>query len=379
MRRLLILIILLIVVACASTPARAAQFASRDNIRIPSDRTINDDFYVSGGTVVIDGTVNGDLTVAGGNITINGPVHGSLLVAGGGVILNGTVDRSVRAISGDLTINGQTEKDLVVAGGNVDISSGSTIGQDLVVTAGSARLSGMVARRLFGTGGNITIDGVVGDDARLDVNQLRLTGRAVINGDLSYTSENRAEISRGARIRGEITFNERPQRRQGIFPRMLSFLLAFLAALVSGIALLVLFPRRTVQIANTVAAASWQSPLLGFALLLVVPVAAILLFILIITIPLGIATLILYIFGIYLAKVFVGLAVGMVLSRLFNFKAGNILALFIGLLIVMLLGLIPFIGPVLRFLYIIFGLGAAVIVIYRAIGERREAMGKTAH
>jgi len=39
---------------------------------IPSHQVIDDDVYISGGTVTVDGTINGDLAAMGGFITING-------------------------------------------------------------------------------------------------------------------------------------------------------------------------------------------------------------------------------------------------------------------------------------------------------------------
>lgn len=372
MKRLALVLVFLGVLLTCQT-AQAAVFRSGNNVSIPANQTFNDDLYVSGGTVTIDGRVNGDLTVAGGTVTINGAVQDDLMVAGGTVILNGAVNHTVRAAGGNLSINGKIAQDLVVGGGSVDVASGATIGRDAVLGAGSARLAGNIARRLYAGGGDITIDGRVGDDARLEVDQLRLTDRAVIGGDLTYASENRADIDPGAEIAGKTTFKKRaPRAQQTAGSKVAGFVLSFLAAYIFGVLLLLLFPARTVQIADTVTGLPWISLLLGFAILVGVPFVAVILLILLLTIPISLTIIGLYILGIYLAKVFVGLALGRLIIGYFKLRWGNYLALLIGLLIVMLLGLIPILGWLIKLLYVVFGLGAAVYVLYRTIAERRH-------
>jgi len=136
--------------------------------------------------------------------------------------------------------------------------------------------------------------------------------------------------------------------------------------------LLALFPVKVPRIAAAVVNSTWISLLVGLALFILVPLAALILLILVITIPISLTAIFLYVLGIYVAKIFVGLAIGKLISGYFKLSGGNALALLIGLFIVMLLGAIPFLGPVLRFLYVLFGLGAAGFVIYKAIQERER-------
>jgi len=370
MKRLVLMLAVVTSLILLCQPVQAAELRSSDNVNIPSDVTINDDLYVAGGTVTINGTINGDLIVAGGNVTINGTVRDDAMIAGGTVVVAGDIGQSIRAAGGNLTINGEVGEDLVVSGGNVDASSSSTIGRDVLLASGSARLSGPVGRGVRGAIGSLTIDTRIGNGVRVNVGNLTLTGQAVINGDLVYTSENTADIADGARVTGEITRREPPVDEPGVAGRIFSFIASFIAAFLFGLLLLLLFPAGTVRVADTVRESPWISLLLGFALLIVVPAAIIILLILVVTIPISLAILFFYVLGIYLAKVFVGLALGRTMVGYFKWNIGNILAFLIGLAIVMLLGLIPFIGPLVRFVYIIFGLGAAGLVIFYYLRER---------
>lgn len=368
--RLKCAILVVLIILLAPVAAQAATFRSQDNVTIPSDETISDDLYISGGTVTIDGTVNGDVIAAGGNVIINGPIRDDLIVAGGTVNLNGQVGQTARVAGGTINVRGRIGQDLVVAGGNVDVASGATIMRDIVLAGGNATIRGTADRRLYGAIGSLVIDGRIGDDANLEVGELRLTNRAVIDGNLNYRSENRAQIASGARITGETNFRQRP-RTDRTGQAVLSFILSFLAAFVFGVLLLLLFPARTVEVAETIGRSPWVSLGLGFAALFLVPAAAILLLLLVITIPISLTVVFLYILGLYLAKIFVGLFLGRFITGRFKIGGGNYVALLIGLLIIMLLGLIPFLGGLVRFFYILFGLGAAVWVLYRIISERR--------
>ncbi|MBE0446628.1 MAG: hypothetical protein IBX64_00690 [Actinobacteria bacterium] len=355
--------------------AYAADLRSGGNIIIPSDAVVNDDLYISGGSVVIDGRVNGDLIIGGGTVTINGSVRDDLMVGSGTVIVNGPIEQSIRVAGGTVSINGEVGEDLVAAGGTLETATDSSVGRDAIITGGNVRLSGDIGRRLFGSVSSLVIDGSIGQNARLYVDRLTLTDRAVIGGDLHYTSENRARIADGAQIEGRTIFDRvrPPAARPGA--RIATFILSYLAALLFGIVLLLLFPARVVQVADTIIAAPWQSPLLGTALLVTVPVIAIILAVLVVTIPISLTLIFLYILGIYLAKVFVGLMVGRWITGYFKLRIGNIVALLIGLLIIMLLGLIPILGLLLRFLYVLFGLGAAALVLYRVVVEARQRGG----
>jgi hypothetical protein len=118
---------------------------------------------------------------------------------------------------------------------------------------------------------------------------------------------------------------------------------------------------------------------IGFLALIVVPIAALILCFFIVTIPISLTAILLFLLGLYLAKVFVGLSIGRWLFGRFKWGENDFLALFVGLLVLMLLALIPVIGWLVRFLYVLFGLGAAIISLYKLIAltsKERRAAGK---
>lgn len=190
--------------------AEAATFRSGDAVRLAADETIDDDLYVSGGTLDVEGTVDGDLVVAGGTVNISGEVTGALIVAGGTVNVTGQVGRSVRALGGTLTFSGEIGEDLVAAGGSISVNRGGEVGRDFVQAGGRATMSGVVGRNVMARSGELTLAGEVGGDVRAWAETLRISDGARIDGGVTYTSEAEAQIDPGATIAGGVEQREPP-------------------------------------------------------------------------------------------------------------------------------------------------------------------------
>ena len=135
-----------------------------------------------GNNVVISQPVYEDLYVAGGNVTINAPVHGDLIVAGGTVIINDSVMNDILLAGGNVTFNGYVGDDIRCAGGNIHISKNVT--GDVVTAGGEVIIDkGTIIGGLITTGGNITVDGNIDGEARGGFGNLILNGNVAKNID----------------------------------------------------------------------------------------------------------------------------------------------------------------------------------------------------
>ncbi|TAK33207.1 MAG: hypothetical protein EPO21_13615, partial [Chloroflexota bacterium] len=92
------LAVVLLLLAATGPAASAAEFREGEIVTIGADQIIDDDLYVFGNSIIIDGTVTGDVFSAGGQITIHGNVGGSINAAGGSINVTGRVGKAVRAI-----------------------------------------------------------------------------------------------------------------------------------------------------------------------------------------------------------------------------------------------------------------------------------------
>ena len=66
-----VLLIIMLITLLMAVPVLAAELRSGETIIIASGEEIDDDVYITGNNITVNGTINGDLIVAGGTITIN--------------------------------------------------------------------------------------------------------------------------------------------------------------------------------------------------------------------------------------------------------------------------------------------------------------------
>jgi cytoskeletal protein CcmA (bactofilin family) len=343
----------------------AAVFRSGGSVVVSQDEIIKEDLYISGGTIEINGDVKGDLIVGGGVVKVNGNVEGDLIASGGSISLSGNIKESARLAAGNIEIQGDVGRDLVIFSGNGDLTKEALVGQDLIFYGGNLNVAGDIGQNLRGSANSVTIAGQVDKNVTVNVESLNVHSTAIINGHLTYKSSKKANIESGAQIKGRVTHKLPSKAKSPRLPsfltstviRTINFFLAYLAALLLGLLLLLTFPAQTKKIADKIGSAPFKTIAAGFITLAVLPIAAILIAFTIIGLPLSILTLFYYLTLLYMGKIFVGLFVGEKLFGLTGKTVRPAWALTTGLLTILLLGLVPYLGYIVRLLYILFGIG----------------------
>ncbi len=287
--------------------ARAAEFIEGGEVVIAAGEVIQDDLYVSAGTLVVDGTVLGDLVATGATITVNGRVEGDVIAAGQLVRINGIVQDDVRAAAAviELGEDARIAGDAVLAGFSLNAFPGAQVAGDLVWGGGQALIAADVGDDLLAGTAALQLNGSIGGDAKLSVGGpdepppffpsqfmpgmpavpsvpggLTFGPSAAIAGNLDYASTQAADIPPGV-VAGTVQFTqevtEQAERRQTL--SAVSFLLGrlrrFVGLLLIGLLLLWLARRPLKRAVETLE----QQPLasLGWgilALLLLLAAAA---------------------------------------------------------------------------------------------------------
>ncbi len=98
---------------------------------------------------------------------------------------------------------------LAVFGGNVSVEENSKINGDVALIGGNLSLLGNVDGDVALIGGNLTISGTINGDIVIVGGQARLSETAVVNGDISTIGGN-VEKEPGAEVNGNITNNAPP-------------------------------------------------------------------------------------------------------------------------------------------------------------------------
>jgi hypothetical protein len=360
------LLVVMLVTLFIAMPVLAADLRGGDTVSVASDEVIDDDLYIAGTNIVIDGTINGDVFAAGTTIAVNGNVNGSVTLAGQNVTINGEITRSARLAGTNIIINGNIGGDLLAGGTNISVANIARVGRDLLFGASAVGIDGLVEGYIKGAGGEVTINNGVGGDVELRVNKLTITSTSSLQGNLFYTSENEAEIQSGAQIGGTTT-HKVPEVKEpaGPFRGIVGKLIAYLMTLLAGIVIILIVPRRAAAVAASIRSKPWLSLGWGAIILFATPIAAIITFFTVVGVPVGLLSLTLYGIAIYLSQVAVGLFIGYwIISYFSKVESRGVLvgALALGFTILTLLKLIPYVGfPWLWLATVLFGIGAMAL------------------
>jgi cytoskeletal protein CcmA (bactofilin family) len=310
------------------------------------ETVIDDDIYIFGDNVLISGTVLGDVIAFGGLVSISGNVTGDVMAAAGNVIIDGYVGDDVRVGTGTLTVNGFVGDDMVAGSGNIVVSDDAKIKGDVVFGSGVMDLGGDVTGNVTGRADTVKLSGNIGGNVELDVKYLNVLPGASINGNLTYTAPEEAEIQSGI-VGRDITFNERPLRekeeRIGA-SSIIWWFTKYLALLVVGLLVLAVLPNRIPAAARAVPEGSLMNLAAGFLLIVAGLVGSILLFVTVIGIPLGLLLLFMTVGVLYTVRLIFGLWLGgMIFSRLGK-ESRPWMDMVLGLFLLLIFTSLPWVG-----------------------------------
>jgi len=377
------ILMLIMLVLFFTTPVFAFDARSDNAINISAGEVINDDLYIGANTITIDGTVAGDIWAGARTIFISGPVMGSVMAVAQTIVISGDVDHAIRIAGEKINISGNVAGDLFVAGSEINIEDTAHIKGDILLGAGVISIDGIVDGDIRGGGDKITVSNEVGGDINLEVNELTILPTADIKGSLTYTSEKRAVIQTGAQIAG-ITNHKLPEAEKeqsktfplALFSSIKTKFIGYLMALITGLLIILVAPKRLASIAESIYTRPGPSAGWGSLILFITPIAAIIVCITIIGLPLGLITLALWGMAIYLAQIPFSLFLGQWIISHFgevkDSKGFMIGSLAVGLLIINLLTLIPYFGFFIILTVTLFGLGAIVVNARKQRAEARE-------
>jgi cytoskeletal protein CcmA (bactofilin family) len=364
----------LLVVFFALLPRVAAGQAAGETVIVREP--VAENLYVAGGTVRVESEVEKDLVAAGGTVTVDRLVKGDATLAAGAVAVRGAVLDDVRAAGGTVTIDGAVGGDLVAAGGTVELTPRAAVRGRTWLAGGTVRVDrAHVLGDLKVGAATAVIGGRVDGTVRVAAGDISVGPGAEIRGDLVYTSPHPPRVDPAAKILGAVTMRRSPPLESARHvARVLTVLLRsvlFLGAAVTGIVVYLLFPRFTVGAAGTIGREPWRSAAVGLLVLVATPVAAFILILTLVGIPLGLALGALYglalLLGYIVAAFWLGdlgarrLAAGREPSR--GARVTGLVGAFLALA---LLHLLPVVGGLAGFLAVIVGLGAVALQALRA-------------
>lgn len=168
------LALVLVILLTFAAPALAAEIVTgTPDALIPEGEVIDDDLFITGARVEMNGTVTGDLFVSGQHIIINGTVEGNVIAAGQLLEVNGTVEGALVGAGYGLNLGPAAAigRNLYFGGFSLVAEEGSVIGRSLYAGDYQTVLNGEVGRNVEVGAGAFQLAGKVGGDVNVQIGE----------------------------------------------------------------------------------------------------------------------------------------------------------------------------------------------------------------
>lgn len=313
------------------------------------------------------------------NINVNGEVKENQEIQGSSVVLGNYVENTSKVSGLDMTlgntikyegeseyllsagnnieINGTVKNDGFVFGNVVNFNENSVIERDLLVLANNVTISGTIKKDVTIYAATVNINGTI-ENVNVKANEIIIENANINN--LSYNEDAVIEIKDSEVNTTNLT--EKLQSEVTIQDQIMNFIYNLGGILVIFLALYLLAPKLFKKIENNNANITVLNvfSMFGFGTLslILIPVIFILLLTIVFCMPLAILLLILYVLAIWLSSIFTGYLLGyVILTKLIKKENNPLLIGLIGIVILNLLGVIPYIGILITVISVMIGMG----------------------
>ncbi|NUM43732.1 MAG: hypothetical protein HUU38_03430 [Anaerolineales bacterium] len=170
-KRIAVLSCVLVLLFVLVPAAFAFEERAGDTIVIGEDEVIEDDVYGGASSFTVNGTIQGDLVVGAQTVVINGTIEGDLIAFAQSVTINGAVGDDVRVGAAVLIVGKDASigDDVVSGAYSLETMAGSTVGGGVLFGGYQALLGGEVVQDVMAGANGLSIHGAVGGDVKADV------------------------------------------------------------------------------------------------------------------------------------------------------------------------------------------------------------------
>ncbi|MBI5466058.1 MAG: polymer-forming cytoskeletal protein [Candidatus Kerfeldbacteria bacterium] len=332
--------------------------------------------YAFGQEIIITEPVNGDLIVAAGNVVVRAEIQGDLLVAGGNIRVESHVAGNIRALGGNLTLASTVGRNVLAVAGTVAFLPPSHILGHVTAVAGSLNLGGLVEGSVGAAAGQAALVGTISGPADLWLERgavLEVKDTASLAGRLTYHASRQASVSNGAKLSQPPVFESYAATSANSYRRgwWLGRLGSLFGALVLGMVVVRLIPRKLEEVTTEALIRPWPSLGWGLAWAVGGPLTSLLLLVTIIGLPLAVALLAFYVLGLVVTPVVAGATIARYILSWPQFKTLNnwplLASVSLGIVVFRVLTSLPWLGSILLVLGVIWSWGALIRVQRRTL------------
>jgi len=354
--------------------ARAFLFQQADNFIIPAETVIKEQtalVALSGaGDISFRGIFRNDAFLAAQTIQFKGTAENDVWAMADTLAFTGEIRDNARFLARRATeLNGRIGKDLAVAANAVMLGDQAVVAGDALLAGDTVTVSGRIGGQLRIHAIRATLDGHVGGNLRITADDIVIMPGAMIDGDLVYTCPKELFLNEKVQLKGQLIRHtpaaSGPARKSGWRQQISSIMYFYLAALITGLPFVGLFPRFAGRSVRLIRRSVWKCALAGIVAFCIVPLLSLLAMVTLVGLPLGFLLALAYIILLYLGKIATALALGAVMfrrqgpqtfARVFTALSLGLIALYLGMAA-------PLIGALVWLAAAFIGLGALILAL----------------
>lgn len=372
----------LFLAACLLAPitGRALDLVTATDFVLPTNSALEVQTALYASDAQVDGEALDDIFVFAQAIRIPGQTMEDAWLGGGSIHVSGTIGGHLRAIAQSVNIQGTVNQDITALASAFQIATNGIVEGRIDAMAEQASLEGQFHGDVRLIASSVTISGTYGGDVRVIGQDIVVMPGTRIAGNLTYTSPKELFLDRSVVLGGELVRAKAKSSEATTWRDTLQALGMQAAKAVSaflvGLALIGLFPRYTRHAAQHLHRSVLRCAAIGSGVFLAIPVAALLLVITLVGIPLALILLAAYGILLYSGKVIVALIAGTLILRSHGAKNFAELSriLMVGLIAFYVISFIPAFGGTAGLLIGIVGMGALISALIKG-NERPRLPG----
>jgi cytoskeletal protein CcmA (bactofilin family) len=341
--------------------ATVAAAAYRTGGVIEIREPVREDLYLAGRRIEVTAPVEGDLVAAGRSLELNAEISEDVLAAGEIINVRAAVGDDIRAAGRSIRIDAPVGGHVVAAGETVVLGPRGDVSDWAWLAGNEIRIGGRVGRGVRAVGASVLIGGQIDGDVEIRAERVELSSGARIDGNLRVYSDNAPLIAADAVVTGSVRHAPPARDPRPRPPGLWASAFALLAMMVAAVVVYLLFP----GYAARAAALGRSRPLallgVGLAVLLGVPLLALVCFVTGVGVLLGLALVCLYLVALLAALLSACfLLAGQVVHLAGDTarpRALGALAVAMAVVVLALARWVPLLGSLVMLLLVLLGLG----------------------
>lgn len=325
--------------------------------------------------VKLDNDVIGSSALAGNNIKADKTIEGILFTFGNNFKFNGNTEHLI-SFGNNIDIDGIINKDAILFGNDITIGEDSNIKRDIIIFGNNINISGKIERDIQIYASKVIIkDTTILGNITINAKEIEIS-KTSVDKTLKYNKDATIKIEDKNLINEIIKSKKIIEEQPTIIDKLISKLLSFVRILVVLFAMIIIMPKLFRKVKKLTNKTEIKDTLLsiseGLLTFITVPIVSLILLISNFGTPLGIISIIIYGILIYISFIITGYYLGIIIfNKLIKKDCNEFIVSSLGIFIIYILKLIPYISTITNILSILLGMGIITKLVISGISTKK--------